>query len=31
MYWTVISDNDDVSPPDVYTNLQIPTKILKQR
>ena len=31
MYWTVISDNDDVSPPDVYTNLQIHTKILKQR
>jgi len=31
MYWTVISDNDDVSPPDVYTNLQIPIKKLKQR
>jgi hypothetical protein len=31
MYWTVISDTDDVSPPDVYTNFQIPIEMLKQR
>ena len=31
MCWTVVIDIDNVSPPDVYTNFQIPIEMLKQR